>query len=57
MLVLNMDVPKLVIGNIVQKNGRLLQLRYNKTPHKRTGIWGVQADFVLIHGVFSAKLA
>ena len=57
MLVLNMDVPKLVIGNIVQKNGRLLQLRYNKTPHKRTGILGVQADFVLIHGVFSAKLA
>ena len=31
---------------------------YSKNPHERTGVGGggVQADFVLIHRVFSAKL-
>ena len=28
-----------------------------KNPHKRTGVLGVQADFVLIYRVFSAKSA
>ena len=30
---------------------------YSENPHKRTGVLGVQADFVLIHQVFSAKSA
>ena len=31
--------------------------RYSKNPHKRIGVLGFQADFVLIHPVFSAKSA
>ena len=27
----------------------IMKKLYSKTPHKRTGILGVQADFVLIH--------
>ena len=34
-----------------------LSVVYSKNPHKRTVVLGVQADFVLIHRVFSAKSA
>ena len=37
--------------------GSYTEVRYSKIPHKRTGVWGVQADFVLIHWAFSAKSA
>ena len=30
---------------------------YSNNPHKRTGVLGVQADFVLINWVFSVKSA
>ena len=33
----------------------LYVVSYSKNPHKRTGVLEVQADFVLIHWVFSAK--
>ena len=32
-------------------------LEYSTNPHKWTGVLGDQADFVLIHRLFSAKLA
>ena len=32
-------------------------LEYSKNPHKRARVLGVQADFVLIYRVFSAKSA
>ena len=35
----------------------LIYLAYSKNPHKRTGVLEVQAAFVLIHRVFSAKSA
>ena len=30
---------------------------YSKNPHKRTGVFGLQADCVLIYRVLSAKTA
>ena len=33
------------------------EMAYSKNPHKRTRVLGVQADFVLIYRVFSAKSA
>ena len=36
---------------------RLMLSSYSKNPHKRTHVFGLQADFVLIYRVFSAKTA
>ena len=35
----------------------LMIMSYSKNPYKRTCVLGVQADFVLIYRVFSAKSA
>ena len=53
----NLNAKNPVLSILIFKQNFFLVQEYSKNPHKGTGVLGVQADFVLIDWVVSAKSA